>query len=103
MTWILVPPIAFLIYVALVGMLTWFGRTLANETSTASEKASTYGSGEALPRTLAAPGYRPFFVIALFFAVLHLGMLVLALSGLAPMAGIYIAGLMLALMALILG
>ena len=32
------------------------------------------------------PGYRQFFVIALFFAVLHLGVLMLGSSGLTPVA-----------------
>jgi D-alanyl-lipoteichoic acid acyltransferase DltB (MBOAT superfamily) len=44
-----------------------------------------------------------FFVIGLFFAVLHLGVLMLASGGLSPMMGVYVAGLMLALVALILG
>jgi hypothetical protein len=49
------------------------------------------------------PGYRPFFIIALFFAVLHLGVLMLGSSGLAPFALLYLVGLLLALLALILG
>ncbi len=52
---------------------------------------------------LAAPGYRPFFVVALFFAVLHLGVLVLATGISSPVMRIYLLGLMLALLALILG
>jgi hypothetical protein len=50
-----------------------------------------------------APGYRPYFVTALFFAVLHLGALMIASSGLTPLAGIYVAGLIVVLIALILG
>ena len=52
---------------------------------------------------MAAPGYKPFFVIALFFAILHLGVLMLGSSSLSPIAGIYLAGLLLTLLALILG
>ena len=52
---------------------------------------------------LAAPGYRPFFVVALFFAVLHLGVLVLATGIPSPVMRIYLLGLLLALLALILG
>ena len=52
---------------------------------------------------LAAPGYRPFFVVALFFAVLHFGVLVLATGIPSPVMRIYLLGLMLALLALILG
>jgi hypothetical protein len=66
-------------------------------------KSSLYGSGEAAPTNLAAPGYRPFFLIALFFAILHLGVLILGSGGLTVMSGIYLLGLVFALLALILG
>jgi NADH:ubiquinone oxidoreductase subunit 3 (subunit A) len=66
-------------------------------------KSSTYGSGEAPPTAAAAPGYRPFFVVALFFAILHLGVLMLGTGGLTLISGVYLIGLMLALVALILG
>jgi hypothetical protein len=52
---------------------------------------------------MAAPGYRPFMVVALFFAVIHLGILMIGSSGLTPLAGVYLAGLIMALLALILG
>ncbi len=66
-------------------------------------KTSIYGSGEAPPTHMAAPGYAPFFVIAFFFAILHLGMLVLGSGGLPTLAAFYLVGLILALLALILG
>jgi hypothetical protein len=61
----------------------------------------------------AAPGYRRFFIVALFFAVIHLGALVLATIGLAGGAAalgpgiwlallIYLAGLALALLIMLL-
>ncbi|MCZ7668936.1 MAG: hypothetical protein M5U34_17940 [Chloroflexi bacterium] len=40
-------------------------------------KTSAYTGGETLPLKSGVPGYRPFFVVALFFAVLHLGVLML--------------------------
>jgi hypothetical protein len=39
----------------------------------------------------------------LFFAILHLGVLILGSSDLSATAGVYLVGLMLALVALILG
>jgi NADH:ubiquinone oxidoreductase subunit 3 (subunit A) len=66
-------------------------------------KRSTYSSGEAPPTHLAAPGYRPYFVVALFFAILHLGVLVLGSSSMSPIALVYLVGLMFALVTLILG
>jgi NADH:ubiquinone oxidoreductase subunit 3 (subunit A) len=95
------PPLAFLFYALLIGVLTGLGRVRAAPVP--SMKTSTYASGEAAPTTLAIPGYRRFFVIALFFAVLHLGVLVLATSSLSSMAGIYLAGLTLILVVLVMG
>ncbi len=101
---LLIPPIAFLAYLLLVWLLSLFGKRLAGYSAAASPlKVSTYSSGEAPPTRLAAPGYRPFFVVALFFAVLHLGILVLSTGGFTPVIAIYLVGLLLALLALILG
>ena len=97
------PPVTFLIYIVLVGLIYASGRALAGPSHETEMKTSTYSGGEAPPSTLAAPGYRPFFVIALFFATLHLGVLMLGSGGLTPMKGIYLLGLLLALIALILG
>lgn len=104
---LLAPPAAFVIYLALTGLLSGLGRVMAGPGQASPEKASTYASGEEAPTTAAVPGYRPFFVVALFFAVLHLGVLVLGStsidSDLGSVTGIYLAGLILALLALILG
>src|SRR5512143_4027457 len=101
---LLVPPSAFLIYLLLITLLSFFGRSLAGRSMKPSSlKSSTYSSGEAPPTRLAAPGYRPFFVVALFFAVLHLGILVLSTGSLTPVIVIYLVGLLLAILPLILG
>jgi NADH:ubiquinone oxidoreductase subunit 3 (subunit A) len=101
---LLTPPIAFLIYLLLVGLLSLFGKKLAGRHKAASGlKSSTYSSGEAAPTRLAAPGYRPFFVVALFFAILHLGVLVMSTGSPSPVMIIYLIGLVVALLALILG
>lgn len=100
---LLSPPIAFLINVLLVGTLYLVGRVLAGPSKKTPLKTSTYASGVAPPLGMAAPGYRPYFVVALFFAILHLGVLVLGSSTFSPFALVYLAGLMIALVALILG
>jgi len=97
------PPVAFLIFLAVVGFLYMFGRVLAGPAHVTRLKSSTYASGEESPTQLAAPGYRPFFVVALFFAVLHLGVLVLGSGYSSPILVLYLFGLILALLALILG
>lgn len=101
---LLAPPVAFAIYVVLVGILTGFGRLLAGPgTAPSAAKTSTYASGEESPVRPAVPGYRPFFVVALFFAILHLGVLVIGSGEFSDTVGIYLVGLILALIALILG
>ena len=100
---LLSPPFAFLIYIPLVVLITLLGRALAGPSQANAMKSSIYGSGEAAPTSLAAPGYKPFFLIALFFAILHLGVLILGTGSLTPLTGIYLLGLVFALLALILG
>ncbi|MEW6400583.1 MAG: hypothetical protein AB1649_02220 [Chloroflexota bacterium] len=100
---LLSPLFAFLIYGSLVGILSLAGKAASVRGKTSHAKTSSYASGQEPDTEPAAPGYRPFFVVALFFAVLHLGVLMLATSGLAPVSLVYLGGLMLALLALILG
>jgi NADH:ubiquinone oxidoreductase subunit 3 (subunit A) len=100
---ILTPPLAFLIYIPLVFMITWVGKQLAGPSVADPAKSSLYSSGEKAPSMEAAPGYRPFFLVAFFFAILHLGMLVLGIGNLSWQHAIYIFGLALTLVALILG
>jgi NADH:ubiquinone oxidoreductase subunit 3 (subunit A) len=100
---LLSPPLAFLIYLPLVYALYLVGRGLAGKGNPSSSKSSVYGSGEAAPTTLAAPGYRPFFLVAFFFAVLHLGMLIIGTGSFTISMIPYLIGLILALIALILG
>jgi NADH:ubiquinone oxidoreductase subunit 3 (subunit A) len=100
---LLAPPVALLVYAGLVGILALIGRWLVGPVKESPIERSTYASGEAPPKHAAAPGYRQFFVIALFFAILHLGVLVLGSEGRSLTAVLYLTGLFLALLALILG
>jgi NADH:ubiquinone oxidoreductase subunit 3 (subunit A) len=94
---------AFLAYLPLVLILVGLGRLLAGPASANAAKTSLYGSGEASPTFEAAPGYQPFFLIALFFAVVHLATLVIAIGQLPAAAAVYLGGLFVALVALLLG
>jgi NADH:ubiquinone oxidoreductase subunit 3 (subunit A) len=101
---LLYPPIAFVIYLVLVGAVSGVARSVAVPAHSHGDdvKAGAYASGELGETNQAAPGYRQFFVVALFFAVLHLGMLLIGSSGLTWLTGAYLVGLILALVALIL-
>jgi NADH:ubiquinone oxidoreductase subunit 3 (subunit A) len=100
---LLSPPIALLVYIVLVGILAWISRLLVGRVKESPTERTTYASGEAPSGTTAVPGYRQFFVVALFFGILHLGVLVLGSEGQTFTAVIYLAGLFLALVALVLG
>jgi NADH:ubiquinone oxidoreductase subunit 3 (subunit A) len=100
---LLSPLFAFLIYGGLVGILSLAGKGVSFRGKASQVKSSSYASGEEPNTESAAPGYRPFFVVALFFTILHLGVLMLGTSGLATVSVVYLGGLMLALLALILG
>ena len=97
------PPIAFLIYLLLVGIMSGIGRVMTGPAHPNKTKSSTYASGEESLAGAPAPGYRPFFKVALFFAILHLGVIVVASSGPSMGTVFYLVGLMVALVALILG
>ena len=100
---VLTPLLAFLIYALIGAGFSRFTGRFAAKSSATTFKSTTYSSGEAHDPHPAAPGYRQFFVVALFFAVLHLGVLMVGSSNLVPVAGVYLLGLILALVALILG
>jgi NADH:ubiquinone oxidoreductase subunit 3 (subunit A) len=100
---LLTPPFAFLIYIPLVGIIALVGKWLAGPNPKNALKSSIYGSGEEAQTQLAAPGYRPFFLVAFFFAILHLGMLVLGSGSFSTISPVYLVGLLLALAALVLG
>jgi NADH:ubiquinone oxidoreductase subunit 3 (subunit A) len=100
---ILSPLVAFLIYLILVFIVSGLGKLFSATGRKTEFKTATYASGEESDPLPAAPGYRQFFVVALFFAILHLGVLMIGSSGLSSVASVYLLGLILALIALILG
>jgi NADH:ubiquinone oxidoreductase subunit 3 (subunit A) len=102
-TFLLSPVVAFLIYFAVVSAISGLGRLFSAKGSQNQFKSTVYASGEENDPLPAAPGYRQFFVVALFFAILHLGVLMIGSSDLSSVAGLYLLGLILALIALILG
>lgn len=98
MDFLLSPPAAFLVYLLLAGGLTLLGKRLAGP----DRATGIYSSGEEAPQSAASPGYKPFILVAFFFAIVHLGILVLATAPLNANMAYYLGGLLLALIALIL-
>lgn len=100
---LLTPFIAFVIYVLIISATSGLGRLFSAKGRASEFKSEPYSSGEDFDPIPAAPGYRQFFVIALFFAVLHLGVIMVGSSDLSSVTVVYLLGLILALIALILG
>jgi NADH:ubiquinone oxidoreductase subunit 3 (subunit A) len=100
---LLSPPLAFVVYLGLVGVLLGLGRLLAGGRRPSGRAATIFASGEAPPRTRSAPGYQPFFGAALYFALLHVGVLIAGTGALAPVGLVYIAGLLVVLIVVLLG
>ncbi len=103
MDFILTPPVAFLLYIPLVFALAGFGKALADPAKSSDVKESPYTGGEEQATSHATPGYRPFFLIAFFFAILHLGTLVVGLGDFSIRVLTYLGGLALAMIILLLG
>lgn len=100
---LLSPPLAFMIYIPLVVIILWFGKKLAGPEKPSELKRTIYASGEEATTDPAAPGYKPFFMIAFFFAVLHLGILVVGTGDFSVDSVPFLLGLILALVTLLLG
>jgi hypothetical protein len=98
---LLTPIAAFVVYLALSALLSRLGRSMSHTGSDDPLRSSLYAGGERAPVDGALPGYSNTFVIALFFGVLHVGVLMLGSATESAAAVVYLVGL--ALVALILG
>ena len=94
---LLSPPLAFLAYVVLVSLLILLGRVLAGQQAAPVARRSVYASGEGFRSARGGPGYALFFGGALFFAVLHVGVLIAASGAVTPVGVAFVAGLLLIL------
>jgi NADH:ubiquinone oxidoreductase subunit 3 (subunit A) len=86
---ILLPPIAFIIFLLVAYLLYKGGGALGPRTKVEGKKLATYFCGEDVPGRKVQPAYH-FFRFAFFFLVLHIAGLVIATvpSGLGAFLGI---------------
>jgi NADH-quinone oxidoreductase subunit A len=75
---LLSPPLAFFVFLAAALGLYALGRGMAPKLTKAGGKLETYACGEDRPGTKVQFGYRLFFFIALFFTMMHVAVLVIA-------------------------
>jgi NADH:ubiquinone oxidoreductase subunit 3 (subunit A) len=97
------PLAAFGLYLLGGAAILAVGRILAGSSHPSQIKSNVYASGEAPPDSTAIPGYSGFFVIALFFATLHLSVLVSAAHPPSLVTAVYLTGVLLTLLAMLLG
>jgi hypothetical protein len=102
LSWLGSPPLAFLICLSLALLLSQLGRLLTGRPRPSRAGSEPYASGEAARRPT-QPGYGPFVQTAVFFALLHLGALMVATGGGSPLVAVYLLGLGVALIILLLG
>ena len=104
MNMLLTPIAAFLIYLTLSALLSRVGRMLAGSRPAPDAlHTSIYAGGERPPGPDSLPGYSKTFVVAFFFAIVHIGVLMVGSGGGSGTAAIYLVCLALSLLALILG
>ena len=103
MTFLYSPIAALFVNILFVLFLFQLGKKLAGKEHPSDEKSSIYGGGESAPMESSIPGYRPFILVAFFFALFHLAILILGTSSMQPTAIIYTIGIGLALVALMAG
>jgi NADH-quinone oxidoreductase subunit A len=92
---ILLPPLAFLVFLAIFYIIYFLAGRLAPKVNPAGGKLKSYACGEDIPGSKLQFGYRLFFFIALFFTMMHVSALVVATLPPGPIAyfGLFYLGM----------
>lgn len=91
---IIVPPIAFILFLIVAIIIGLGAIKLAPKEPTDPESETSYAGGEDIPGFKKFPGYKTFFPTALFFTLLHvLALLLGLLPGGAAAFGLLYAGI----------
>lgn len=100
----IIPPLAFLLFLAIAILMGVGARRMAPKGPSEPEAETSYAGGEDIPGEKRHPGYRAFFLVALFFTILHVLALILGLlpAGSAWIGLIYAGVLAFSLLALTL-
>jgi hypothetical protein len=86
--YLLLPPVAFVVFLLFFYILYGFGSTLAAKGKKTAGKLATYVCGEDIPGVKIQFGYRLFFFIALFYTMMHVAALVVATLPSGPLASL---------------
>ena len=97
-------PVAFVLFLAIAGLVYLLGKRMAPKLSRVGGKLTTYACGEDIPGVKVQFGYRLFFFIALFFTIMHVAALMIATvpaGKIVWFAILYLAVIFLSIMALV--
>lgn len=91
-TFLLAPPIAFLIFLVLALSISFTGKVVAAKGVDSPGKTKSYACGEDMPENQGQPEYSQFFKFAFFFTLMHVVVLMVATdpSGISVMSGLYL-------------
>jgi NADH:ubiquinone oxidoreductase subunit 3 (subunit A) len=101
---LLFPPIAFILFLLVGGLLLGFGSLLGAKGKASAGKNAQYACGEPVPAVKVQPDYTEFFPFALFFTIIHVTALIMATipgGNIALMGIIYLVGVAIALFTLV--
>lgn len=97
------PPVAFIIFLAVGGLIYLSGSWLAAKGKKSAGKKTQYACGEDVPAQRVQPDYNEFFPFALFFSIIHVTALIMATlpsGNIALMGVLYLAGVAISLFTL---
>jgi NADH:ubiquinone oxidoreductase subunit 3 (subunit A) len=97
---ILLPPVAFLVFLVLGIILLGFGALISAKGRSYKGKKTQYACGEDVPAAKLQPDYSSFFPFALFFTIIHVTALIMATipsGNIALMGILYMTGVALSL------
>jgi NADH-quinone oxidoreductase subunit A len=104
LSFLLSPPVAFVLFLGAAGLLFLLGKRLAPKLTDVGGKLTSYACGEDVPGKKIQFGYRTFFFVALFFTIMHVAALVIATAPagkVALFALLYLAVVFLSILALV--
>lgn len=91
-TFLLAPPIAFIIFLIISLSISFSGKLVAAKGVDSPGKTKSYACGEDMPENQGQPEYSQFFKFAFFFTLMHVVVLMVATdpSGISLMSGLYL-------------
>jgi len=76
-SWMLSPPLDLIIFLVVIGVLSFLARGLSPKGLQSAGKGEPYACGQDVPTGRIQPGYGEFFSFAFFFTIMHVATLVL--------------------------